>query len=67
MSGVELECLGNVKVEKKATNSLAKAHSNLFIPFTLNGSSRSSETVSINKGKLKENLESTIEVYKQMR
>lgn len=43
---------------------LAKAHANLFIPSTLNGSCCSSKTGgSIDEAKLKENLESAMEVY----
>ena len=42
---------------------LAKAHSNLFIPSTLNGSCCNSETGDIDDEKLKENLESTADVY----
>lgn len=43
---------------------LAKAHTNLFIPSTLSGSCCNSETDgSIDETKLKENLESAMEVY----
>lgn len=42
---------------------LAKAHSNLFIPSTLNGSCCNSETGDIDDEKLKENLESAADVY----
>ena len=43
---------------------LAKAHANLFIPLTLNGSCCNSESGgTIDEAKLKENLESAMEVY----
>jgi len=42
---------------------LAKADSNLFIPSTLNGSCCNSETGGIDDDKLKENLESAVDVY----
>ena len=42
---------------------LAKAHLNLFIPSTLNGSCCNSETGDIDDEKLKENLKSAADVY----